>query len=75
MNGQTFEPLLDNNSGICSGNGPAAHTFIYDTDADHIFEVNILLSRSNMQIADVASSVPEPTTWAMMLLGFAGSAS
>jgi hypothetical protein len=31
-----------------------------------------IIERGNVQIATVASAVPEPSTWAMLLLGFAG---
>jgi len=35
---------------------------------------NLAVSTNSFEIAQIATSVPEPSTWAMMGLGFAGLA-
>ena len=34
--------------------------------------VTFASSQNSLEVASVSSAVPEPSTWAMMLIGFAG---
>ena len=62
---------LDGSNGACFPDGNAAHTFLRDSSTGNSFEVNIFPANSDTLIANL-SAVPEPSTWAMLLLGFAG---
>ena len=45
------------------------YTFVSDTD---IVGVRFDSRGNSFEISDVASAVPEPATWAMMIIGFGG---
>jgi hypothetical protein len=50
-----------------SSNGLFAFSF-----AAPVTSVTFTSSQNSLEVASVSSAVPEPSTWAMMLLGFAG---
>ncbi len=52
-------------AGNCSGNPSSVAIYVSGSDP-------LIPETGNVEIATVASAVPEPSTWAMMLLGFAG---
>jgi hypothetical protein len=59
---------LNGASGNCNGQPSAVRIYVSPTGVG-----NPAIGESgNVEIATVASAVPEPSTWAMMLLGFAG---
>lgn len=46
----------------------ASSSFVFDPAGDAYFEGRL----TSIQITEIAGAVPEPSTWAMMTLGFAG---
>jgi hypothetical protein len=66
--GTTYEVELTANVGICSGTGDACSASIDPT----ITVGSGLLMDFSPGIGDTVSAVPEPSTWAMIALGFIG---
>ena len=52
--------------GSCDGNVSSVSVFVTGGPAQ------VSAVRGNLEFATVAGAVPEPSTWAMMILGFAG---
>ena len=59
--------IADGDQQSGSSNGLFAFSF-----AAPVTSVTFTSSQNSLEVASVSSAVPEPSTWAMMLLGFAG---
>jgi hypothetical protein len=75
----------DSSAGGWFGTGPAAGNVIAETDSDYLnpalyadngFNIDAVAGETltgwNGSIVTISAAVPEPSTWAMMLLGFCG---
>ena len=75
----------DSSAGGWFGTGPTAGNVVSETDSDYLnpalyadngFNINAVagetLTGRNGSIVTISAAVPEPSTWAMMILGFAG---
>ena len=52
-------------------NGGDSYEFVFSGALDNVFDVWRVLGEGTGTVSTVAA-VPEPSTWAMMILGFAG---
>jgi PEP-CTERM motif len=59
------------NSTACCANGPTSYFDIGSNNSRYVYTVGPLNGADGLQVTAVAA-VPEPSTWAMMLVGFAG---
>ena len=75
----------DSSAGGWFGTGPAVGNVVAETDSDYLnpalyahngFNINAVAGETltgwNGSIVTISAAVPEPSTWAMMILGFIG---
>ena len=54
------------------GPGSQSSLFFFDAPAASVFGLDLVDANGNAFRLDLGTPAPEPSTWAMMLLGFAG---
>jgi hypothetical protein len=61
-------PPADGNQAVASTNGRVYFNF----GGQKVYDVLFTSSGNSFEFDNIAASVPEPSTWAMMLVGFGG---
>jgi len=62
-------------SGAANGNQTAANTngrFTFTSAGDYITGFDLSSTQNSFEVSNIGAAIPEPATWAMMIIGFGG---